>query len=196
MMPLNKWSDEDLVAKFAETQQSRYFGELYNRYSHLSFGVGLKYLKNEAAAGDLVSEVFEILFKKIPTANIQSFKKYLYPVTRNEAIGRLRNQTTQREKLADLKIIEKNNRDFMENEGLIRLMDNEPTLEAIIKKAIDKLGDEQRSCIQLFFFQNKSYKDIVEMTPFTEKQVKSFLQNGKRKLKILLEEDILKRKSN
>jgi RNA polymerase sigma-70 factor (ECF subfamily) len=84
----------------------------------------------------------------------------------------------------------------MENEGLIRLMDNEPTLEAIIKKAIDKLGDEQRSCIQLFFFQNKSYKDIVEMTPFTEKQVKSFLQNGKRKLKILLEEDILKRKSN
>lgn len=196
MMSLNKWSDEDLVAKFAETQQPRYFGELYDRYSHLSFGVGLKYLKNESAAGDLVSEVFEILFKKIPTTNIQYFKKYLYTVTRNEAIGRLRKQTRKREKLADLKIIEKNNSPFMENEGLIRLMDNELSLEAIVEKAIDKLGDEQRSCVQLFFFQNKSYKEIVEMTPFNEKQVKSFLQNGKRKLKILLEEDILKRKSN
>ena len=196
MMPLNKWSDEDLVAKFAETQQPRYFGELYNRYAHLAFGVGLKYLKNEAASGDLVSEVFEILFKKIPTANILSFKKYLYTVTRNEAIGRLRQETTKRGKMADLKIMEENNDDFMENEGLIRLMDNEPTLEAIITKAIDKLGDEQRSCIQLFFFQNKSYKEIVDITSFDEKQVKSFLQNGKRKLKILLEEDILKRKSN
>ena len=50
--------------------------------------------------------------------------------------------------------------------------------------------------IVLFFFQNKSYKEIVDITSFDEKQVKSFLENGKGKLKILLEEDILKRKSN
>ena len=106
MLPLNQWTDEDLVAKFAESREPRYFGELYNRYAHLAFGVGLKYLKDEVASSDLVAEVFEILFKKIPTANIQSFKKYLYTVTRNEAIGRLRQQTTKREKMADLKIMQ------------------------------------------------------------------------------------------
>ena len=194
--PLTEWTDEELVAKFAQTSQPKYFGELYNRYAHLAFGLGLKYLKNEAESSDLVSEVFEILFKKIPTANIQSFRKYLYTVTRNEAIGKLRKKKTQQEKMADLKIIEKNSGEFMENEGLLRLMDNEPSLEAIIKVAINKLSAEQQTCINLFFFQNKSYKEIVDLTNFTDKQVKSFLQNGKRKLKILLEQDIVKRKVN
>jgi len=196
LKPLKQYTDEELVAEFAKSQEPRFFGELYNRYAHLAFGVGLKYLKDESRSGDLVAEVFEILFKKIPTANIQSFKKYLYTVCRNEAIGKLRKDTTKRQKLEDFKIIEKNNADFMENEGLIRLLDNEPTLEAIIEKALTKLSGEQRSCIQLFFFQNKSYKEIVELTGFDVKQVKSFLQNGKRKLKILLEEDILKRKNS
>ena len=195
LQPINKQSDEELVTNFAATRESKYFGELYRRYAHLSFGVGLKYLKEEAAANDIVAEVFEILYKKIPTANIQSFKKYLYTVTRNECIGKLRQSKYQTEKLEDYKIFEKNSVNFMENDALIRHLDKEPEIEAIIAEAMEKLNEGQKHCIRLFFFENKSYKDIVEMTDYTEKQVKSFLQNGKRNLKNLLQDEIEKRKN-
>ena len=83
----------------------------------------------------------------------------------------------------------------MENEGLIRLLDSEPSVEKVIEEAILKLNQQQRTCINLFFFENKSYKEIVEITGMTDKQVKSYLQNGKRNLKILLTDFIEKRKS-
>ena len=82
----------------------------------------------------------------------------------------------------------------MENEGLIRLLDSEPSVEKVIEEAILKLNQHQRTCINLFFFENKSYKEIVEITGLTDKQVKSYLQNGKRNLKILLTDFIEKRK--
>lgn len=187
--------DEELVRLFAETKRQKYFAELYNRYIRLGFGVCLKYLKNEADSKDVLSEVFRILYKKIPTSNIQSFKKYFYTVTRNECIGKLRQKQKETERLAELVKIEKSSNNFMENEGFIRLLDSEPSVEKVIEEAILKLNQHQRTCITLFFFENKSYKEIVEITSLTEKQVKSYLQNGKRNLKILLTDFIKKRNS-
>ena len=39
----------------------------------------------------------------------------------------------------------------------------------------------------MMYFQNKSYKEIALTTGFTEQQVKSYIQNGKRNLKIMME---------
>ena len=80
---IKQMTDEELVSEFSRTGQQNYFGELYNRYAHLSFGVCMKVLRNEEESRDVVSRVFLILHKKIPTSNIQSFKKYLYTVSRN-----------------------------------------------------------------------------------------------------------------
>ncbi len=192
---LNKLPDDELVALFSKTQHHAYFGELYRRYAHLGFGVCLKYLKDENESQDVLADVFKILFRKIPASNIQSFRKYFYTVVRNECIGRLRQRRTESARLSDFQKFEKSTNDFMENEGLIRLLDSEPSLESVVEEAIQKLNDEQRTCIRLFFYQNRSYKDIVETTGFSEKQVKSYLQNGKRNLKILLTDFIKKRNS-
>lgn len=192
---LKKLPDEELVSLFAKTQEHPYFAELYRRYAHLGFGVCLKYLKDENESQDILAEVFNILYRKIPTSNILSFRKYFYTVTRNECIGRLRQRRTEAGRLADFQKFEKGTSDFMENEGLIRLLDSEPSLENVVEEAVQKLNEAQRKCIKLFFYQNRSYKDIVETTGFTEKQVKSYLQNGKRNLKILLTDFIKNRNS-
>jgi len=55
-----------------------------------------------------------------------------------------------------------------------------------LMEAVDTLKKEQQDCIRLFYFQKKSYEEIEAQTGFTYKQVKSFLQNGKRNLKIEL----------
>lgn len=161
---IKQLSDEELVRLFAKTQKQNYFAELYNRYVRLGFGICLKYLKNEPDSQDVLSEVFRILYRKIPTSNIQSFKKYFYTVTRNECIGKLRQKQKETVRLAELKKIEKSSNNFMENDGLIRLLDNEPSMEKVIEEAILKLNQHQRTCVNLFFFESKSYKEIVEIT--------------------------------
>ena len=76
----------------------------------------------------------------------------------------------------------------MENDLILHLED-EPAKEANLsklEKCIEQLANEQKLCIQLFFIQERCYKEIVESTGFDMNKVKSNIQNGKRNLKIIL----------
>jgi RNA polymerase sigma-70 factor (ECF subfamily) len=57
-----------------------------------------------------------------------------------------------------------------------------------LEKCIEKLGDEQKVCVQMFFLQEKCYKDITVLTGYELMKVKSFIQNGKRNLKICMDQ--------
>lgn len=59
--------------------------------------------------------------------------------------------------------------------------------EAVLEKCIEHFAGEQKECIRLFYFDNKSYREIAATLKQDEKKVKSHLQNGKRNLKICLE---------
>lgn len=185
-------SDEDLVSRFAKTQKEKYFAELYRRYRHLSFGVCLKMMKNESDSLDVVADVFRILFEKLPSANIKSFRSYLYTVSRNECIAKLRKRKTEMNKMADLKTMQDKPLDFVENKKLIALLDNEISIDVKVEEAVKSLRDEQQTCVHLFFYENKSYKEIADQTGYSEKQVKSYLQNGKRNLRLMLEKELQK----
>ncbi len=190
--PVQDLTDEELVAKFASTQKQVYFEELYKRYIHLSYGVCLKMMKNEADSRDVVADVFKTLYLKLPTANVQSFKAYVYAVSRNECIAKLRRRKSEMKKQEEWQKTEVGHTEFMENEGLLALDKVGPSKEKLVEDAVANLGDEQRTCIRLFFYDNKSYKDIASQTGYSEKQVKSFLQNGKRNLRIALEQAMRK----
>ena len=58
-----------------------------------------------------------------------------------------------------------------------------------LEKAIEELNEDQRKCIELFYLKEKSYNDIVDLTGYTMNEVKSFIQNGKRNLKIKLDKN-------
>ena len=51
-----------------------------------------------------------------------------------------------------------------------------------LEKAMTHLKEEQRICIELFFLKEKRYEEVAEITGYTAKQVKSYIQNGKRNL--------------
>ncbi|MEO1257413.1 MAG: sigma-70 family RNA polymerase sigma factor [Bacteroidota bacterium] len=190
--PIQNLTDEELVEKFAKTQKHAYFEELYKRYIHLSFGVCLKMMKNESDSRDVVSDVFKILYQKLPTAKVQSFKAYVYAVSRNECIAKLRQRKSEMKKREEWQRTEISHSEFMENEGLLALDNVGPSKEKLVEDAVANLGEDQRLCIRLFFYNNKSYKEIASQTGYTEKQVKSYLQNGKRNLRIALEKEMRK----
>ena len=54
---------------------------------------------------------------------------------------------------------------------------------------MEYLPEEQRITIDLFYLQQKCYKDVSEATGFDLNKVKSYIQNGKRNLKICMEKN-------
>jgi RNA polymerase sigma-70 factor (ECF subfamily) len=173
-------SDEELLDLFRSKQDSRCLGELYERYGHLVFGVCLKYLKTKMDAEDMTSDLFEKLPKRILDHEITHFKSWLYTVTRNECFMLLRKKSIHSEEIQD---------QF--------LSDNEPEHEEQLEKelmleklegSVMGLKEEQRVCIHQFFMEKKSYEQISQDLQIPLKQVKSAIQNGKRNLKIRLDQ--------
>ena len=56
-----------------------------------------------------------------------------------------------------------------------------------LEMAIETLNQDQKKCIQLFYLQQKSYTEVAEITGYTLNNVKSFIQNGKRNLKLKMQ---------
>ena len=56
-----------------------------------------------------------------------------------------------------------------------------------LETAIEELKDEHKKCLTHFYLEKKSYEEVALMTGFDLNQVKSFIQNGKRNLKLILE---------
>lgn len=180
-------TDAALLEGFQSSNERAYVAELYARYRHLVFGMAFKYLKNREEAEDMVSYVFGLILEKLPGKEVRSFKQYLYGMVRNECLAKHRRLKKELEKQQEWANLEKNNPQFMENESYQHLV-SEESIEDIVQEAMSELGDEQRVCIFQFFFEGKSYKEIADMTGFDLKKVKSYLQNGKRNLKKMLED--------
>lgn len=185
--PLKTYKDTELIAHYRETNQEKYITELYQRYAHLVYGTCLKYFQNRAESQDMVSNIFIKLLKILSEKEITHFSTFLFTVTRNECISRLRKMKTEASVIEKFTISEKNQANFVENDGAMRLDNEQADEAALLKAALEQLSPEQKECISLFFYENKSYKEIVEMTNYTLSQVKSNLQNGKRNLRIILE---------
>ncbi|MCB8994745.1 MAG: sigma-70 family RNA polymerase sigma factor [Bacteroidales bacterium] len=158
-------------------------GELYSRYMHLVYGVCLKYLKNREESKDAVMQIFEKLVQDLPGYEIQNFKSWLYSVSKNFCLMQLRSEKS-RDKKFDLWKNDPEN--FMESEEVSHPLDTDLNAAAL-KDCIEKLKREQKLCVDLFYYQNKSYREISILEAVDEKKVKSLLQNAKRNLKICLE---------
>jgi len=153
---------------------------------HLVFGLCLKYLQNREDASDAVMQVFEKLIIEVPKHDIQNFKSWLYVLAKNHALMKIRSDKS-RDKKMDRWINDQE--DYMEFYPDLHPIDEARNDDYPgLKECIEKLKQEQKTCIELFYYQNKSYREIVQILNMEEKKVKSYLQNAKRNLKICLEE--------
>ncbi len=183
---LKDLSDKELLVQYQSGKDARFAGELFSRYAPLVFGTCRKYIKQKEDCRDISMDVFEKMLTSIESTDIFVFKKWLLSITRNSCLSFLRNQEKIPFEQEDWKEIEKKSEIFMENDGFLRLV-SRGSFEQQLNSAINQLKPEQKRCMELFFYDNLSYKAIEEKTEYTIKQIKSFLQNGKRKVKLILE---------
>lgn len=185
-------SEEELLAEFRMSGDLEVLGELYSGYMHLVYGVCLKYLKDRESSMDAVMQIFEKLIAEIPRHNIENFRSWLHVVTKNYCLMQIRSDKLQNKKLAEWAI---GSDVFMESEPEMHPIDDDFSgMEKTLEDCIERLKEEQKSCIRLFYFENRCYNEIADNLNINEKKVKSYLQNGKRNLKICLEEKNGKKK--
>jgi len=178
--PYKHWSDDELLRQFVKTSNQELLGQLYSRYIPLVYGLCLKYLQQTEDAEDAVINIYEELTKKLHNYRIENFKTWLYSVTKNHCLQILRKEKTGIFEEIDLRIMESDDFEHLIDAG------EDKEKEDALNYCLTTLPEEQRRCIAYFFFEDFSYADIVEKTGFAPGKVKSYIQNGKRNLKICI----------
>jgi RNA polymerase sigma factor (sigma-70 family) len=176
---LGHLSDEELLAAFKTSDDNIYFGELYTRYRHLILGVCLNYLKKVEDSEDAVMEIVEKLHLDIKKNEIVQWKGWLYMVARNHCLMKIRKAGLKVQYLDQIPESKSNDSD-MEDDQCKELL-----LQALESK-LNLLKPNQKTCLTLFYLDEKSYKQIAQETNFTINDIKSHIQNGKLNLKKML----------
>jgi RNA polymerase sigma factor (sigma-70 family) len=183
-------TDAEFVAAYKTTGDLDLLGELYERHIDLVYAVCYKYLRDEADSKDAVMQLFEQLVTDLRRHDVTNFKSWLHSVARNHCLMHLRSQRVR------------------VSEGPDDLLDDDRPTHALLTQwpdeqeaafdlernlsrlpeALLRLPEPQRICIDLFYLQQRSYADVSDLTGYDFKQVKSYLQNGRRNLKLILQQ--------
>ena len=186
----NHITDQELLEKFHADHNNEWLGILLERYTLLLLGVCMKYLKNEDDAKDSVQQIFLKVIQELHKYKVEYFKSWIYMVAKNHCLMKLRDRHGK----LPVEINEKLMSSPGEEPDQQTLLQNDQTLE-FMEEALKELNPEQKQCVTLFYLQKKTYQEINELTGFTMLQVKSYIQNGKRNLRILIERK-MQEKSN
>ena len=178
----NHITDQDLLEKFYADRNNEWLGILLQRYTLLLLGVCMKYLKNEEEAKDSVQQVFLKVIQELHKYKVEYFKSWLYMVAKNHCLMKLRD----RQGKIPAELTERITATPEEETDRQALLQADHTLD-LMEAGLKELNREQQQCVTLFYLEKKSYQEISEETGFSMLQVKSYIQNGKRNLKIWIE---------
>lgn len=180
-IPVSTDDEQGLLADYKESGNIEALGALYEKYMPLVYGVCLKYFKDDEKSKDGVMQIFEQLITKLKIHEVTNFKSWLYTLSRNYCLMAIRSAG----KYNFVSIDDQ----FMEKDASVHLDIDDLRENQLVsmEKCIEQLPEEQKMCISLFYIEQKSYKEVTDETGFDINKVKSYIQNGKRNLKICID---------
>jgi RNA polymerase sigma factor (sigma-70 family) len=178
--------DSVLLEEYRLEGNKELIGELFKRYAQLVLGTCNFYLEDKDAAKDAVMQIFEKLIDELRTREIENFKGWLSFVVRNHCISEIRKRKSSRKKHEAFYEFEYQLPDELTEEKIARVDDDEMLQH--MHESMAQLKPAQKKCVELFYLANKSYQEIAGLTNYSLNEVKSYIQNGKRNLKLLIEE--------
>ena len=174
--------DRELYQLYIQEKNSKWLGILLERYTLILLGVCMKYLRNQEDAKDAVQTVFESALKRIQQHQVENIGGWLYKIAVNECLMRLRKKDIFSTEVSDALP------DLQDKDEANSIEIREIKLNHL-EKFIDLLPTEQKECLEKFYFQKHTYEKITALTGFNLKQVKSYIQNGKRNLKLMYQKN-------
>jgi RNA polymerase sigma-70 factor (ECF subfamily) len=178
-------SDQELLGQFYASHDNEWLGIILQRYTLLLLGVSMKYLKNEEEAKDSVQQIFLKVIQELQKYKVEYFKSWLYMVAKNHCLMKLRDRQGKITTEINDRLAVKPG----DETDIQALIDTDHNLD-LMEESLKELNPEQQQCVTLFYLQKKSYQEVSAETGYTLLQVKSYIQNGKRNLKLLIEKKI------
>ncbi|MES2810714.1 MAG: sigma-70 family RNA polymerase sigma factor [Bacteroidota bacterium] len=174
-------TDHELLLRYRETGDLAVLAQLYQQYNHSIYYVCYRYLQDAEQSKDAVMQIFEELIHKVNKHDIKQFSSWLHVLSRNYCLMQRRSAKKMQHTSID---------DFMELPADLHLdHDNKETQLSLLELCMKKLTSAQKHSVELFFLNEKCYKEITDITGYTLNEVKSYIQNGKRNLKICMEKN-------
>ncbi|MEM6318735.1 MAG: sigma-70 family RNA polymerase sigma factor [Bacteroidota bacterium] len=179
-----KYSDEQLIQLYQQSGKEIFVAELFQRYVDKVYIIVRNYLVEREASKDLVMTIFEVVVSKLRYQQVDFFGNWIFTITQNECKSYLRNKQLQAKKFNAYSFFKKSGQKSVENDPFSTLINVEEVErnETQLNEAINSLKKHQQTCIRLFYFEKKSYKEIARITGYTDKEIKSYLQNAKKNL--------------
>lgn len=178
-------TDQELLEQFYADHNNEWLGILLQRYTLLLLGVSMKYLKNGEEAKDSVQQIFLKVIQELQKYKVEYFKSWLYMVAKNHCLMKLREKQGKLTAEINDKLAAKPEEETDRN----AMLQNDHTLE-LMELSLKELNPEQQQCVTLFYLHKKSYQEVSDETGYNMLQVKSYIQNGKRNLKLLIEKKL------
>ena len=183
-IPAQQASDDGLVANYKSGGDLELLSNLYQPYMELVYGVCLKYLKEEEEAKDAVLNIYEELIVKVKKYEIQHFKSWLYQLAKNHCLMKLRSAKKFSKAAVDVSLMQ--NEDPVHLNGVMEKEENFKQLDFCLAQLVP----DQKQAVSLFYLQGKCYNEIATITGIEWKKVRSFIQNGRRNLKICMDKQV------
>lgn len=180
-IPKETIDDHALLRRYRETGDMAVLGELYQAHAEMVYYVCMRYLKDSERSKDAVMQIFEELIHKVNKQDIQRFGSWLYVLSRNHCLMQLRAEKNRQHVSMD-EFVEFPLATHPDDDGT----EKEQQLTAL-EQCMEQLPEKQKRSVDLFFLNEKCYKEIAELTGYSLKEVKSYIQNGKRNLKLCME---------
>jgi RNA polymerase sigma factor (sigma-70 family) len=174
-------TDEALLIEYVRNASLRHLGLLFERYIPMVYGVCLKILKDTGKAEDAVMGIYEDVARKAKDHEIGAFRGWLYVLARNYCLMEWRK--AQRQPTHFFAPEDMQRYDATEDAFEFELPQN----TAPLQDCLDALPERQLRSVMMFYYEEKSYKDIAETLAENVGSVRSYIQNGRRNLKNCLE---------
>lgn len=178
---MKKTNENEIIWQILDGQTERY-EILVRRHERAVYNVLYQMLQQPAEAEELAQEVFVKAYEKLNTFNFKNqFFSWIYRIAINTAISHRHKsrrylhpevmpESTEQENTQDQQI-EKSERD------------------AALRRAIQKLKENYRAVLVLYYFEQLSYAGIAEVLEVPKKKVKSRLFDARRMLRSTLEKE-------
>lgn len=175
---LENLTDEELIRRYAQDGEEAAFGVLFERHYADVMGVCKMLLRTSPEEiEDNVMDIFAKLSVRLSKPEpIDSFKDWLFIVTKHHCLKSIAANERLKELFMDAAEINLEN--FVQNEGDDALYNN--GLILLLHDNIGQLLDIQQMCVQAFYWEGKSYKEIAEAFNMDYNEVRTTLQTSRR----------------
>ncbi|GEP96472.1 RNA polymerase sigma factor [Chitinophaga cymbidii] len=178
----NTYTEIELVQGLRARDQ-QIFGYLYDNYAPALYGVVLKVLGDETAAGDILQEVFVKIWRSIERYDVEKGRLFTWMlnIARNTAIDSLRSKSHK----LDQKIQELGNDVYQQTSQLTV----HPSFDHLgLTKVLEKLNKEQRIIIDLAYYKGCTQEEIARVLDIPLGTVKTRMRNAIIQLRNILKQ--------